>query len=68
MRESLSECALMVLFDCALQAKLPLSDKERLGNPNFPIPFSIIYGDNDWVLRIDDNQSQDLINNNKFSA
>jgi hypothetical protein len=47
----------MVLFDCALQARLPLSDKERLGNPNFPIPFSIIYGDNDWVLRIDDNQS-----------
>ena len=54
MRESTTECALMVLFDCALQAKLPLSNKDKLGNPNFPLPFTIIYGENDWVLRIDD--------------
>lgn len=39
----------MVIFDISISAYLPLSVPNKLKNPNFPIPFSIIMGDCDWV-------------------
>ena len=33
---------------------LPLGTEEKLSNPDFPIPISFIYGDQDWVYNFVD--------------
>ena len=43
-----------------------MSLPEKLGKPDFPVPFSFIYGDMDWVARIDDGASLRLIEANQF--
>jgi hypothetical protein len=45
MRQGTTEYALMVLFNSNLLAKIPLSNNDRLADPNFPLPISIIFGD-----------------------
>lgn len=40
-------------FNFSLEAHLPLGTKEKLANPEFPIPVSFIYGDNDWTRVVD---------------
>jgi hypothetical protein len=42
------------MFTPGLQAIFPLGDKEKLGSPTFPVAFTLIYGDNDWVTNLDD--------------
>ena len=43
----------MVNFGLGLVCKLPLEAENKLGNPNFPIPVSFIYGDDDWVANFE---------------
>lgn len=67
-RKGAPEAALMVNFDFSLQPYLPLGSDLRLGNPNFPIPLSFIYGENDWARIVDQDFAKNIvsINNNKF--
>jgi hypothetical protein len=54
MREGTTEYAPMINFSLTLKAHLPLGIKEKLMNPDFPLPITFIYGDNDWVLFIEE--------------
>jgi pimeloyl-ACP methyl ester carboxylesterase len=40
---------------------LGLASEDRLGGQDFPIPFSICYGDEDWMLPVDAGHSARLI-------
>jgi hypothetical protein len=51
----------MVLFNPNLVAKIPLSLKDRLGNPDFQLPISVIFGDQDWVKDVDGGASLKLV-------
>jgi hypothetical protein len=48
-----SEYALLVNFTKALQCYLPLGTADKLANPEFPIPVSIVLGDDDWMREVD---------------
>jgi len=37
------------MFDDNIFCYLPLGTKNGLCNPDFPVPISIIYGENDWM-------------------
>ena len=52
---------LMVLFSRGFQAHLPLGTNEKFTDPNFPIPFSVIMGDNDWVRKCDDDYGRTCV-------
>jgi len=43
----------MILFDLGLYSKLPLGTPDKMANDQFPIPFSFIYGERDWVRTVD---------------
>ena len=45
-----------------------MSNPEKLGRTDFPIPFSFVYGDDDWVPLTDDGASKRLIEAHQFSA
>ena len=69
MRKSTSDYALMITFNQALVAALPLGTPEKLANPDFPIPVSFIMGDVDWVRFADEDYGKvcieaNLINKN----
>lgn len=61
MRPPSSEIALMINFDMYMTPYISLSLPEKLGKSDFPLPFSFIYGDMDWVARIDDGASLKLL-------
>jgi len=58
LRQGTTEYALMVNFEHGLQAKVPLSNQDKLGRPDFPVPFSFVYGDADWVPSVDEGASE----------
>jgi len=45
--------AIMVEFEAGIQARVPLTNKEKLCCEKFPLDLSFIYGEHDWTLRID---------------
>jgi hypothetical protein len=49
MREGTTEKAIMVNFDQSLQSYTPLGDILV----DAPFDFSFVYGDSDWVRRVD---------------
>lgn len=51
----------MILFNSNLVAKIPLSQEDRLANPDFPLPISVIFGEQDWVKDVDQNASLNLV-------
>jgi len=53
MRPGTTEYAMMILFDLGLYSKLPLGTPDKMANDQFPIPFSFIYGERDWVRTVD---------------
>ena len=53
LRPGTTEYAILVSFGVGLVCHLPLESVEKLADPNFPIPVSFIYGDNDWVTNIE---------------
>jgi len=54
LRPGTTEYAILVSFGVGLVCHLPLESVEKLADPNFPIPVSFIYGDNDWVTNIEE--------------
>ena len=52
-RKGTSEYALIICFKQGLKPDYPLGTEEKLFNPDFPCPFSFVYGDNDWTRRVD---------------
>jgi hypothetical protein len=54
MRRGTTEYAIMLMFNPTLTAELPLGTKDKLGNPEFPVPISFFYGDEDWVVNVDE--------------
>ena len=58
MRPGTTEYSLQVMFDPALQAYHPLGTDQKLASPNFPVPISFIYGEEDWMLQVDDDAAQ----------
>ena len=66
MRPPTSEIALMINFDLLMHPKISLSLPEKLGKSDFPLPFSFIYGDRDWVAMIDAGSSLKLIEANQY--
>lgn len=48
-----------------MHAHNPLEDKERLGNPDYPIPVSFYYGDIDWM---DIKGGERVVEANKFNG
>ena len=53
MREGTSEFAFLNLFTNGLQAHLPLGTEDKLGSEEFPVPFSYILGESDWMRLCD---------------
>ena len=60
-----TEFALLINFDSDMNAYLPLAAPCKLASEDFPIPFSIVHGDIDWVKDIDQGASELLVNINK---
>ena len=54
MREGTTEKGITNLFELPLIAHVPLGAEDKLGNPDYPIACTFIYGDDDWVKNIDD--------------
>ena len=50
-----------IMFEYDITPKISLSDSTKLGNPEFQIPFSIVFGDDDWMESYDDGWSRKLI-------
>ena len=63
-----SEYALLINFDSDMNAYLPLGSPNKMGNADYPVPFSIVHGDTDWVKDIDSGASEKIvaINREKF--
>ena len=51
----------MVNFETTMLAYLPLATPKKLMNPNFPIPISIIYGDSDFMSRIEGKIGNEIV-------
>ena len=49
MRKGTTDKGITNLFELPLIAHIPLGADNKLGNPDYPIAFTFIYGDNDWV-------------------
>ena len=62
MRNGTTEYAIHLMFNANLHAHLPLGAKDKLGSPNFPIPVSFYYGDDDWVKFVDEEWGQKCVN------
>ena len=58
MRQGTTEYAIHGLFTPALQAHLPLGSSERLGSRDSPVPVSFFYGDDDWMLKAEEDAAQ----------
>ena len=54
MRCNPSETGIQIMFTPGFQAIHPLGDKDKLGSDAFPVPFTFMYGDDDWVTYIDE--------------
>ena len=66
MREGTTEYAPMINFNMTLQAYLPLGTPDRLGSPDLDVPISFFYGDNDWVMTIEDDAAEDIVKLNRY--
>ena len=68
MRNGTTEYAPMINFNQTLQAYIPLGTSRKLANKNFDVPISFIYGDNDWVLDIEEDIADIVTLSNKFAG
>lgn len=66
MREGTTEYAPMINFTVTLQAYLPLGTPNKVGSPDFPLPLSFIYGEDDWVHHLEEDVSWKIMETNKF--
>lgn len=63
MRPGRTEYAIFFQFELGLFPHNPLGAVERLGNPDYPIPISFMYGDRDWMDAVG---SAAVVDGNKF--
>ena len=65
MQRGFTEKCINVMFDVSvrhlIQAKVPLADPSKLQNADFTVPFSIVFGDDDFVVPIDHGASLKLV-------
>ena len=61
MRKGTTETGITNLFQLPLLAHIPLAREDKLGNPDYPIAFSFIYGDRDWAAKVDDKAALRLV-------
>jgi len=54
----------MVNFNMDLQAHLPLGTGDKFASTKFPLPISFIYGDEDWVLEIEEDIADVIVDIN----
>ena len=66
--ESEQERGIMINFNLKLEADLPLATEGKLMSNEFPIPLSIMYGQNDWVRGLESEAPIHICNANKFAA
>lgn len=50
-----------IMFEYDITPKISLFDSSKLGNINLEVPFSIVFGDDDWMTSYDDGYSETLI-------
>ena len=65
MRSGTTEQAIFLLFNPDLHAFLPLGHESKLGSQDFSVPVSFFYGENDWVLFVEEDAGQKCVNSNK---
>ena len=58
MSPSTSDRGLILAFNQGCVAALPLGAPDKLGDPDFPIPVSYIYGETDWARYVDEAYSK----------
>ena len=58
----------MINFTMQGQTHLPLATPEKFLDPDFPLAVSFIYGDDDWVLRLEGDTPDIICNTNKFES
>lgn len=61
MRNGTTEYGILLNFDFSLMAYLPLGTVEKLSNPEYQIPFSFIYGENDWTRVVDEDYGKNCV-------
>lgn len=66
MKKVETDLVLLINFDFSLRPFLPLGSKSVLGNSNFEVPTSIMFGEFDWMRKVDDGASQDVIERLKY--
>jgi len=66
MRPGTTEFALMICFSLGLYSNVvPLGHETKLANKEFPIPISFVYGDEDWVRRVDSDYGKIVVEANQ---
>ena len=50
-----------IMFEYDITPKISLSNPSKLGREDFKVPFSIVFGDDDWMTSYDDGCSKILI-------
>ena len=65
LRKGTTEYAIHVNFDQLFHAYVPLGTKDKLGSDTFPIPISIMVGDQDWTLNVEDDAAIKIVNHNR---
>ena len=61
MRNGTTEYGILLNFDFSLMAYLPLGTVEKLSNSEYQIPFSFIYGENDWTRVVDEDYGKNCV-------
>ena len=64
-QEPVWELSLFQMITGGMRCKRGLASPERLNNPNFDVPFSIVFGDRDWLRGVDNGRSEQLIESKK---
>jgi len=67
-KEGTYEYSFNIMFEHDISPKISLSDLTKLGNEDFPVPFSIVFGDDDWMTKCDDGCSKYLIKQKKSTS
>lgn len=61
-----TDIVLLINFDSSLRSYLPIGSKQMLTSPDFNVPMSIMFGEYDWMRKIDSGASEEIIVFNKI--
>lgn len=68
MRPSDTEHAVNILFNNQMAAEMPLGTTMKLASYMFDMPMSFIYGEHDWVCRIEEDVADVILTNNRYNC